>query len=330
LLLILGGLTQLPLDVLLPPSVPPLWPILGCMTQTGTSRLADGPIYHVLGVPYRTGSLTPGSEHDAQPYRDIGFVSQLQVAGCEATDSGNIALPSYLPHHEVPPIRNWPGPRIAWEILGDRLLPILDQPGHVPLLIGGDCSIVVGTTQALMKSAGLDQVHLLYVDGDCDDGTPDPTTSQSAAYLALWLTMHGHPFRAGAGLPPSQVTVIGATRDRQRGAAKDAPRLVSIAEIRREGAGAIAQRILDVLPSSASVVLHLDVDVFADHELPVAYFPHDDGLTLAEGRELLGPLLSDQRIRIIEITEYASLRDFARRHIKQIADLLAGALRRRG
>jgi arginase len=298
------------------------------MTQTGASRLAGGVIYHVLGVPYRTGSLTPGSEHDAQPYRDAGFVAQLQAAGCEALDGGDIPLPSYLPHHEVPPIRNWPGPRIAWEILSDRLLPILDQPGHVPLLIGGDCSIVVGTTQALMKTAGLDQVHLLYIDGDCDDGTPHPGDSQSAAYLALWLAMHGQPFRAGPGLPPSQVTVIGATRDRRAGAAE--PRLVSMADVRREGARTTAQRTLDALPSSASVVLHLDVDAFADHELPVAYFPHDEGLTLAEGRELLGPLLSDQRIRIIEVTEYASLRDFGRRHVKQIVDLLAGALGRRG
>ncbi len=300
------------------------------MTQTGTPRLSGGAIYHVLGVPYRTGSLTPGSEHDAQPYRDTGFVAQLRGAGCEAIDGGDIPLPSYLPHHEVPPIRNWPGPRIAWEILSDRLLPILDRPGHVPLLIGGDCSIVVGTTQALMKSAGLDQVHVLYIDGDCDDGTPDPTKSQSAAYLALWLAMHGQPFRAGPGLPPSQVTIIGATRDGHHGAAEHAPRLVSLAEVRREGARTTAQRILDVLPSSASVVLHLDVDAFADHELPVAYFPHDDGLTLAEGRELLGPLLGDQRIRIVEVTEYASLRDVARRHVKQITDLLAGMLRRRG
>ena len=103
-----------------------------------------------------------------------------------------------------------------------------------------------------------------------------------------------------------------------------------MAEVRREGARTTAQRILDALPSSAAVVLHLDVDAFADHELPVAYFPHDDGLTLAEGRELLGPLLGDPRIRIIEVTEYASLRDFARRHVKQIADLLVGALGRRG
>jgi len=298
------------------------------MTRAGTSRLAGRAIYHVLGVPYRTGSLTPGSEHDAQPYRDIGFAAQLQVAGCEAIDGGDIPLPSYLPHHEIPPIRNWPGPRIAWEILSDRLVPILDQPDHVPLLIGGDCSIVVGSTQALVKSTGVDRVHVLYIDGDCDDGIPDPTKSQSAAYLALWLAMHGQPFRAGPGLPPSQVTIIGVSQDPQRVAAEHAPRLISLAELRREGARTTAQRILDALPSSASVVLHLDVDVFADHELPVAYFPHQDGLTLAEGRELLGPLLSDRRIRIIEVTEYASLRDSARRHVRQIADLLAGALGR--
>jgi hypothetical protein len=73
-----------------------------------------------------------------------------------------------------------------------------------------------------------------------------------------------------------------------------------MAEVRREGARTTAQRILDVLPSSASVVLHLDVDAFADHELPVAYFPHDDGLTLAEGRELPG--------RCWAISEFGSLR----------------------
>ena len=59
-----------------------------------------------------------------------------------------------------------------------------------------------------------------------------------------------------------------------------------MAEVRREGARTTAQRILDELPSSASVVLHLDVDAFADRELPVAYFPHDDGLAAVESFDL--------------------------------------------
>src|SRR5689334_21933122 len=98
-------------------------------------------IYHLLGVPLRTGSLMPGSENDAQPYRDAGLLARLQAAGCNVVDDGDVALPSYLPHHSIPPIRSWPGPRIAWDFVGDRLAPLLAQPGHIPLLHGCDCSI---------------------------------------------------------------------------------------------------------------------------------------------------------------------------------------------
>jgi arginase len=298
------------------------------MTASDTAPTSAAPTYHVLGVPYRTGSFTPGSEHDAQPYRDAGLIARLQAAGCHAIDDGDIPVPSYLPHHEVPPVRSWPGPRIAWEIVADRLAPLLAQPGHVPLLIGCDCSIVVGTTQALMRAAGQDQVHVLYVDGDRDDATPDPAKSQSAAYLALWLATHGQPFRAGPEVPPSHVTVIGPSAN-DAAAANDGPRVATLADIRRDGARTIAQRSLDGLPASASLVLHLDIDVFAERELPAAYFPHRDGLTLGEGRELLDVLLRDPRIRIIEVSEYASLRDFDRRSVTTIIDLVAHGLARR-
>jgi arginase family enzyme len=266
------------------------------MTANETVTASAEPVYHVLGVPYRTGSFTPGSEHDAQPYRDAGLIARLQAEGCRAIDDGDIPLPSYLPHHEVPPVRSWPGPRIAWDIVGDRLAPLLAQPGHVPFLIGCDCSIVVGTTQALMRAAGPDNVHVLY--------------------------------RDGPGVPPSHVTIIGPSAS-DDAAANDGPRVATLADIRRDGARTIARRSLDALPSSASLVLHLDIDVFAERELPAAYFPHQDGLTLGEGRELLEVLLRDPRIRIIEVSEYASLRDFDWRSVARIIDLFAHGLARR-
>jgi hypothetical protein len=36
--------------------------------------------YHVLGVPLRTGSLYPGSENDAQAYRDAHLLQRLEAA----------------------------------------------------------------------------------------------------------------------------------------------------------------------------------------------------------------------------------------------------------
>jgi hypothetical protein len=74
--------------------------------------------YHILGIPLRTGSLYPGNENDAQAYRDAQLLARLRAAGCRAVDDGDAAIPSYLPHHAIPPIRSWPGPRIAWDCVG--------------------------------------------------------------------------------------------------------------------------------------------------------------------------------------------------------------------
>jgi arginase len=279
--------------------------------------------YHLLGVPLRTGSLYPGSENDAQAYRDARIVQRLQAAGCRVVDEGDVAIPSYLPHHNVPPIKNWPGPRIAWECIGERITPYLQQPGHVPLLIGTDCSVVVGTTQALMRAHGED-VHVIYVDGDIDGIAPQPDRCMSAAGMGLWLMTQASAFRAGPTLDASRVTVLGWSDDLRSPAL--GLRSIPLAEVRRLGAREAARRTLHAIPATAAVVLHVDIDVFNKQAMPAAYFPHSDGLTLAEGRELLDPILKDTRVRVIEIAEYASLRDLDRAHVSSIIELLAAGL----
>jgi arginase len=279
--------------------------------------------YHVLGVPLRTGSLYPGSENDAQAYRDAQLLARLRATGCDAVDDGDVAIPSYLPHHAIPPIRSWPGPRIAWDCVTERLQPFLQRPGHVPLLIGCDCSIVVGTTQALRRAAA-DDLHVLYVDGDFDDAAPDPARCQSAAAAAVWLMTRASPFWAGPPLAPSQVTVIGWSNGPQSDAA--GVRSLSLADVRRFGPAEAAGRALDAIPATASVLLHLDIDVFEQRAVPAAYFPHAEGLSVAEGRELLRPLLRDPRVRIIEVAEYAHLRDADQRSVGALVDLLADSL----
>src|SRR4051794_20955178 len=135
------------------------------------SQPHEEPVYHLLGVPLRSGSLYPGSENDALAYRDAQVVQRLRRAGCEVVDDGDVAVPSFLPHHDVAPIKNWPGPRIVWDCIATRIAPLLQQPGHIPVLIGVDCSAVVGTAQALLQATGDgtgEDVHIIYLDGDID------------------------------------------------------------------------------------------------------------------------------------------------------------------
>jgi arginase len=280
--------------------------------------------YMILGVPLRSGSLYPGTEDDARAYREAGLVANLERAGCRVIDAGDLAVPSYLPHHAIPPIRSWPGPRIVWDTLSERLQPLLKSPGQVPLLVGCDCSVVIGTAQALMQASS-ESLHVLYVDGDFDDAPPTADRSQSAASLAVWLLTHPSPFWTGPVLRPSQVTVIGCSipsrsNDVQLGR-------LELADVRRLGPQEAAQQALSSIPRSAQVLLHLDVDVFQKAAFPVAYFPHEKGLTLSEGAQLIGVLARDPRLRVIEISEYSSLRDNDLRSMRQLVDILTQALR---
>jgi arginase family enzyme len=213
----------------------------------------------------------------------------------------------------------------------DRVQPYLQQPGQIPLLIGCDCSVVVGTTQALMNIAG-ENVHVVYVDGDFDDAPPDPKRCQSAASCAVWLLTHGSPFWSGPPLRPSQVTVMGwsnPSRSEPSDTGSDTGSgtgSMSLVEMRRSGIGQAARQALQVIPDSASILLHFDIDVFQKRDLPAAYFPHPEGMSLSEGRELLGVLMRDPRIRIIEVSEYAALRDLDQSYIRKLVDVLAETL----
>lgn len=281
----------------------------------------------MLGVPLRTGSLYPGSENDAQAFRDARLLQRLEAAGVRVFDEGDVAIPSYLPHHNIPPIKNWPGPRIAWDCISERIGPYLKQPGRIPLLIGADCSVVVGTTQALMRVYGED-VHIIYVDGDIDGVAPQPDRCMSAAGMALWLITQASPFWAGPTLSPSRVTVVGWSDDLQ--SPEMGLRSLPLDEARRLGPVEAARQVLQSIPDSASILLHFDIDVLSKQDMPAAYFPHTDGLSLTEARELLGAILADSRIRIIEVAEYASLRDLDQSHASRIVEILSSALKRQG
>jgi len=194
----------------------------------------------------------------------------------------------------------------------------------VPLLVGCDCSVVVGTVHALASASSAQQVYVLYVDRDWDDAGPDASSCRSAAAMAIWLVTHESPFWAGPFLQPEQVTVIGWSAP--PAGALGAMRSHPLADVRRTGPTETALCVLDAIPPSASILLHLDVDVFDRKHMPAAYFPHDGGLTLAEGTDLLAGLARDPRVRLIEVSEYASLRDPEQGWAAELVSLLASGL----
>jgi len=277
----------------------------------------------LLGVPLRSGSLYPGTENDAKGYRSAGLIELLRGKGIEVFDDGDLDVPSYLPHHSIPPIRNWPGPRIVWDLARARVEQYLQHAEYLPVLLGCDCSIVVGTAQAL-KTLG--DVHVIYIDGDFDDAPPDATTTRSGAALAVWLLTNESPFYLSP-LSPEQVTVVGWTNGPFAGSTKVGS--VSLTEVRERGPAEAVHRVLQRIPQSTNVLVHFDVDVVRQNDLTAIYFPHNQGLSLQETGEIIDTVLSEARVRLIEISEYTVLRDPDGQSATRIGNLLAHGLEQR-
>jgi arginase family enzyme len=102
---------------------------------------------------------------------------------------------------------------------------------------------------------------------------------------------------------------------------------MSLVDVQRAGPAEAARQALKAIPPLASILLHFDIDVLNRQDMPAAYFPHALGMNMSEIVGLLGVLLSDPRIRIIEISEYAALRDLDRRCVTKLVDLLSHALK---
>jgi arginase len=211
----------------------------------------------------------------------------------------------------------------VWDLVGERIAPYLRDGNQLPLLLGCDCSIVVGTAHAM---SALGEVHVIYIDGDFDDAPPDANITRSGAATAVWLLTHSSPFSPHS-LPPENVTVIGWSKGPFDGSTKAGS--VSLKEVQRMGPRQAIDDVLRRIPRAASVLVHLDIDVVRESELPAAYFPHSDGLSLQDTGEIIDAVLSDKRVRLIEVSEYAALRDPGGACALKITDLFAHGLAQR-
>ena len=301
----------------LPRPEPSLEPFTITAARSPASRA-----YRLVGVPFAAGAKGQGAREAPAALRRAGLLSHVRDAGVDCEDLGDVELPpdAVAPFHSVAPIRHWPLPRLVWEATRDRLRPLLEA-GHVPLVLGGDCSIFVGVAQALAESARDQHVQVLYVDGHIDAEVPRADRCVGAAAMGLRIATEPSPFWPGPIMPPSAVTVIGCSRQIHEQFAH-----LTLGDVRRMGVRTAASAALARCEAADALLVHFDVDVMTDAELPGSYDASADGLTLAEARTLLGMVLADERVRAIEVTEYCPGNDPGQQGAQALVELLATAL----
>jgi arginase len=140
----------------------------------------------LLDAPSNLGLMppNPGQEPGVRRLPDALRACRL-LEKLGVVDGGRILAPAYQP--EIDPhtgVRNASAIASYSRALAAALEPILEQ-GDFPLVLGGDCSILLGSALALSHQG---RFGLCFVDGHQDLLTPVTSSTGGAAGLATrWL-----------------------------------------------------------------------------------------------------------------------------------------------
>jgi arginase len=217
-------------------------------------------------------------------------------------------------------------------LLADRIGAIL-AAGEFPLVLGGDCSVLLGAAVAVGRLDG--RYGLAFVDGHSDFRHPGNASYVGAAAgedLAL-VTGRGQPDLTGLeGRRPYfrdvDVAVLGIRpQDEYRielQAAGIAHRAVP--ELRSDGAARSAQWARGVLQDCDGYWVHVDVDVLDPAVMPAVDAPDPGGIAYAELELLLAGLVGSPRCLGVEVTVYDPDYDPDGVHAGELVDMLVAGL----
>jgi arginase len=264
-----------------------------------------------LGLRPPTETSVPGCAKAPGALRDHDLVARLA-----ARDAGCLTPPRYDPGDWRPGDGVCHAEQIAaYSVaLADRIGSIIDA-GEFPVVLGGDCSILLGSALAMHRQGEVvgGRIGLVFVDGHSDFRHPGNASYVGAAAgedLAL-ATGRGQADLAGLeGRRPYfrdvDVVVLGIRAQDEYRLDLQAAGIITrpVPALRVEGAARTAQWARDQLSDCSGYWVHIDVDVLDPAVMPAVDAPDPGGIAFAELELLLSGLVDTPRCLGVEITVF--------------------------
>jgi arginase len=291
--------------------------------------------YAIIEAPSILGLFPSGVEQLPDALLAAGFGDRIG-----ARQAGRVSPPSYDSRRDaVTGLLNPSGLRDYSYQLAAATGAVLDG-GEIPVVLGGDCSILLGNLLALRRRG---RHGLLFIDGHADFYQPDAEPRGEAASMDLALaTGRGPRVLADLdGLGPlvrdEDVAHFGrrdAAEAEQAGSQRiedTAITIVDLATIRQRGAERAAHDALGGLhrPELAGIWVHLDCDAVDDALMPAVDYRLPDGLTWSELETVLRLAIDARRVVGLEITIFNPTLDPDGTIARDLATCLARALQQR-
>ncbi|GLH77511.1 arginase [Bradyrhizobium sp. SSBR45G] len=290
----------------------------------------------VLGAPIDLGASVRGTLMGPAALRTAGLVTVLESLGLDVIDYGDVGITELAELDDELPARAKHYRQIQrWARVLARRSYELAQTGAIPVFLGGDHSLSMGSVNGIARHCrdlGR-ELFVLWLDAHADYNTPETTVSanmhgMSAAFLC------GEPGLDGllgdeprASIAPAQLQLFGIRSVDK--AEKELLRLrrVSIADMRaidEFGVGVLMRRVLDKV-AARNGVLHVSFDVdFLDPDVaPGVGTTVPGGATYREAHLIMEMLHDSGLVRSVDIVELNPFLDDRGKTARVAVELIA-------
>ena len=285
----------------------------------------------LVGAPLDCSGTSRGEARAPRALRDAGIAHRTGARDAGDVDATAVDVPKRDARTGVIGFEQI---RRSSKKIHSTLAALLAQ-GEKPLVVGGDCTILVGALAAAKDRLG--RVGLAFVDGHLDyfDGETSPSGEAADMDLAF-VSGHGPEGLVDlAGQPPiaepGDIVVMGHRADPEEGGGPretdlvdERIQLVEAPAIKRGDPERLGRYVAERLEAQAGHFwVHFDVDVFDQEEMPAVTYPLADGLTWEQAEALLGPLVGCGRVFGLSVADFVPDKDPDGRYARRLVDLVA-------
>ncbi|KYP79324.1 arginase [Ferroacidibacillus organovorans] len=285
----------------------------------------------IIGVPSDLGQGRRGVDMGPSAIRYAGLSTALEQLGYTVKDLGNINVPT----PEMNELNRNSKLRYLHEVkeVAENLSAIIrsvTENGHLPIVLGGDHSIAIGSLAGMAQSS--QNYGVIWFDAHGDMNTADTTPSGN---------IHGMPLAVSLGYgDPSLVALGGLTQKVQaknvvlvgiRSIDSDEANLIreagircyTMAEIDRRGmAEVMAEAIQIATDGTDGIHLSLDLDALDPMFAPGVGTPVNGGVTYREGHLAMEMLAASGALVSVDVVEVNPILDDGNRTAQMAVELV--------
>jgi arginase len=292
----------------------------------------------IIGVPCDLGANIRGATMGPAAIRVAEVKAKIESLGYPVTDSGDIDV---MGRDQVPEIQSSQNFLPAIAALNEKLfLKALKahQRNHLPVVLGGDHSIAIGSISASSKyfADQNQKAGLLWIDAHADVNTPASSPSGNIHGMPLAVIMgQGHESLTQIGgshpkIDPKNIALVGIRDidDSEKKELKKAGiRYFTMREIDERGKHEVMQEAMTIVShETAGIHLSCDIDGVDPMYAPGVSTPVVGGLSFREIHLALEMLADSGKLCAIDMVELNPFYDRQNQTAKLAVGLIQSAL----